>query len=146
MTNSFKQKALENQRSNLIEEYETVNEQITIAIDPVIIKRLKRRLQNLEEQINSVDTDLRKLEQEEKLQTNIETIPDIRLKLRDNLAALFDSKELKELCFELDIDYEDLAGESRKAKILDLVAYCERHNLLIDLKAEISRLRPHASW
>lgn len=146
MSNLYKQKALVNQRMALTEEYEAVNKEISMALDSRTIKRLERRLENLEEQINSLDVELQKLKQGAKTQSDTETKSIGLQKFRNNLGAFFNTSDLKELCFNLEINYEDLEGESRKAKILDLVEYGVRHNRLADLKAEISRLRPHATW
>jgi hypothetical protein len=68
------------------------------------------------------------------------------VKLRDGLAAHFNESELRDLCFELDVDYEDLPGEGKTAKARELVAYHERRGLIPKL-AEICRhLRPNVQW
>ena len=65
-----------------------------------------------------------------------------RLTLRDELAAGFSLDEIKALCFELGLDYEDIAGTTRSAKIIELILYCERHRTLPQLAAAIHRARP----
>lgn len=51
--------------------------------------------------------------------------------------------ELQDLCFELDIDYEDLPGEGQSAKARELVSYCKRRGLLAALVERVIRDRPH---
>jgi len=51
--------------------------------------------------------------------------------------------ELQDLCFELDIDYEDLPGEGQSAKARELVSYCKRRGLLPALVERVIRDRPH---
>jgi len=62
--------------------------------------------------------------------------------LRHLLNKWFDLEELRTLCFDLGVDYDSLRGEGKAAKARELVAYCQRHNLIDRLRAEIHRLRP----
>ena len=54
----------------------------------------------------------------------------------------FNQEELKELCFHLDIPYDDLSGGNRRAKARELVEYLERVNRIQDLVDLIRELRP----
>jgi hypothetical protein len=57
----------------------------------------------------------------------------------------FSSGELRSLCFELNIPYEDLeGGESRSAKVLALVQYAQRHGLFDVLATNAQSQRPNA--
>ena len=47
--------------------------------------------------------------------------------LRDFIDRYFDDNELRDLCFDLDIDYESLPAVGKSAKARELVAYCLRH-------------------
>jgi hypothetical protein len=67
-------------------------------------------------------------------------------RLRENLTSYFNTEELRTLCFDLGIPYEDLGGEGRADRIRELVAYCDRHARTADLIATCSRLRPQATW
>lgn len=69
-----------------------------------------------------------------------------RTKLRQVLADYFNEEELRDLCFELGIDYENLAGSTKSGKARELVAYCERHMRIGELAAACYRLRPQAPW
>lgn len=67
-------------------------------------------------------------------------------KLRDQLAEYFNKSELKSLCVDLDIEYENLEGETRNDKARELIKYCHRHGKFKDLIANCKRLRPHVNW
>ncbi len=65
------------------------------------------------------------------------------------LAALesgFNKTELRGLCFRLQIDYEDLAGDDKKSVCISLILYCERNGRLPELIAVGHTLRPHKEW
>lgn len=63
-------------------------------------------------------------------------------RLRQVLAEKFDQEEIQDLCFDLDVDFDALRGEGKKAR--ELVAYCRRHDLLKELVARLTELRPGA--
>ncbi|MFQ5435784.1 MAG: hypothetical protein ACE5FD_12980, partial [Anaerolineae bacterium] len=63
-----------------------------------------------------------------------------------NIETYFNLEELKVLCFDLDINYENLAGQTLAAKSRELVNYCQRHNLLADLLAACQESRPEVDW
>ena len=62
--------------------------------------------------------------------------------LRRTLEKKFDLEEIQDLCFDLDIDFDDLPGEGKKTR--ELVLYCRRHDRLKELAARITELRPGA--
>lgn len=59
------------------------------------------------------------------------------------ISAYFSEPELRDLCFELNVDYEDLplGGKSEKAR--ELVTYMDRRKRLPELTALVRQLRPH---
>lgn len=63
--------------------------------------------------------------------------------LREALDNGYSLAELQDLCFELEIDYEDLPGEGQSAKARELVTYCKRRGLLPALVERVIRDRPH---
>lgn len=71
------------------------------------------------------------------------TPTDERVRLRQVLDDSFDANELRTLCFDLGIAYDDLPGEGQGGKARELVAYCERHGHYAALRAAVRRLRPH---
>ena len=56
--------------------------------------------------------------------------------LRRTLDDRFDLEEIRNLCFDLNIDFDDLRGEGKKAR--EVVAYCQRRSRLQDLAAHIA--------
>lgn len=69
-----------------------------------------------------------------------------RNKLRLLLDKHFDDGELRDLCFELEIEYENLPGAAKKDKIRALVSYCERHLCLDKLLVACRALRSGILW
>jgi AAA+ ATPase superfamily predicted ATPase len=67
-------------------------------------------------------------------------------RLRQRLLDYFDESELRNLAFDLNIDYEILAGESKSSKVSELIAYMERHGRVHELVAICRKLRPKISW
>jgi len=62
--------------------------------------------------------------------------------LRDFITRYFNDSELRDLCFDLGIEYENLGGDNKSAKARELVAYCQRHGRLTELEDTCCRLRP----
>ncbi len=62
------------------------------------------------------------------------------------LNAGFNVAELRELCFCLGVDYDDLVGESRREKSLALVQLFERNGRLKELAQAGHVLRPNKEW
>jgi WD40 repeat protein/predicted Ser/Thr protein kinase len=69
-----------------------------------------------------------------------------RTKFRDLLMMCFDDSELKLLCFDVGIDYENLPGQGKINKAQDLIDYAERHGRTDDLVVKCSALRTHIDW
>lgn len=65
---------------------------------------------------------------------------------RHGLKAEFSLEEIKSLCTDLGIDYEDLGGEGKDGKARELIAYCQRRNWLDKLLAKCVALRPQFPW
>ena len=69
-----------------------------------------------------------------------------RADLRHKVATYFNDDEIKSLCFDLGIEYENLAGETREAKARELVTYCERTSQVSQLANRCRELRPSVDW
>jgi len=69
-----------------------------------------------------------------------------RTKLRQNLVDNFGDNDLRDLCVEMNVDYESLPGEGKSAKARELIAYCERRGRLPDLVTKCYELRPNVAW
>ncbi len=63
-------------------------------------------------------------------------------KLRRVLAARFGEEDLRDLCFSLGIDYDDLGGDGAKSKARELVTYCDRRKCIQKLVETALKLRP----
>lgn len=62
------------------------------------------------------------------------------------LQTLFNKDDLRQFCFELGVQYDDLPGEGNAAKALSLVELAERENRLDAVVALGRRQRPQADW
>ncbi len=62
--------------------------------------------------------------------------------LRRNVEEYFNLEELADLTFELGIKYENIAGETLRAKSRELVIYCDRNGMIDSLLTELERQRP----
>jgi len=62
--------------------------------------------------------------------------------LRRTLSELFDQEELRDLVFDLAVDYDSLPGAAKKDKARELVALCRRHGRLDELKRAVLLRRP----
>jgi len=66
--------------------------------------------------------------------------------VRVKLMIYFSTEELHNLCFDLGVDFEDLAGATKSGKARELVAFCVRHDRVEPLLAMARHLRPHILW
>jgi len=69
-----------------------------------------------------------------------------RAALRQMLTTQLSEEELRTLCFDLDVEYDDLKGESKADKARELILYLERRVRLADLINVGKRLRPDLAW
>lgn len=68
------------------------------------------------------------------------------VKLFQNIDRHFNDSELRDVCFQLDISYEDLPGPGKRDKVRDLVTMLDRHGRLSDLTILTTQLRPKIKW
>lgn len=68
------------------------------------------------------------------------------VKLRDLLGEKFDLADLQDLCFEMAVEYDDLPGDTLRAKSRELVKYCAKRDTLDVLLVHARRLRPAVDW
>lgn len=66
--------------------------------------------------------------------------------LRRQIARAFNDSELRDLCFDLEIDYDDLPGEGKSARVRELLRFCMDHARLADLLAYCREQRPSIAW
>lgn len=55
-------------------------------------------------------------------------------------------EELRTVCFELGIEYDDLPPGGRTDKTRELILFCERHGRIDDLLNLLKRKRPNTDW
>lgn len=66
------------------------------------------------------------------------------VELRQILTDTFNLSELRTLCFDMGIEFENLYGEGKADKARELVAFCVRHGRDVDLATRCRELRPFA--
>jgi Effector-associated domain 7 len=66
--------------------------------------------------------------------------------LRETMEARLDETEVKILCHDIGIDYNDLDDTNKRTSIISLIMYCERRNRLSLLMSMLARLRPDTEW
>ena len=69
-----------------------------------------------------------------------------RIHLRELLEAHFNESELRTLCFDLEVDYDNLLHATKADAARELVSYFERRDRLPELVAVGQQLRPDVSW
>jgi formylglycine-generating enzyme required for sulfatase activity len=68
-----------------------------------------------------------------------------RAGLRRQLVEHFNKEELRTLCFDLDVEYENLP-DTKDGMARELVAQCERHGRIPELITACQQLRPKIVW
>ena len=66
--------------------------------------------------------------------------------LRRFIVKHFNDSELRDLCLDMGVDHENLSGDNKADKARELVAYCERRQIVPGLVAKCKELRPNVSW
>jgi hypothetical protein len=66
--------------------------------------------------------------------------------LRDQLKKHFNEGELRNLCYDLGIDYQELSGDAISDQARELVEYCRRRGHIVHLITKCQQLRPHVEW
>ncbi len=66
--------------------------------------------------------------------------------LRKQLIKFFNESELRDICFDLNLDYESLAGSGKQDKGRELIAQIKREHRISDLVLICKRQRPDVKW
>lgn len=74
------------------------------------------------------------------------SLPPTLAPLRDKLTHYFNKGELKTLCFDLGVAYDDLPGDTRTELAQALVEYCHERGRLPELVRRCQAERPHVEW
>ena len=67
-------------------------------------------------------------------------------RLANLLNETFNDNELRSLCFDLDEDYDNIDGQTKRNKIEELVQKLKRQGRLPELMEQYRRLRPKRAW
>ena len=68
------------------------------------------------------------------------------LRYAEKIDGRFNHEELRELCFILECEYDDLSGQAKYSKARELVLYLDRRNRLGELQNVVLQLRPKTDW
>jgi hypothetical protein len=79
---------------------------------------------------------------------SVEKTPDLGFlaRLRRILTTRLGERELRDLCFDLGVDYDGLPGAGTGNKARELIAHLERHDRITHLIAIGKQLRPDIAW
>jgi hypothetical protein len=67
-------------------------------------------------------------------------------RLREALNTHYNDDELRTLCADLGVDYDNLAGGTKQSKVRELVDYLRRRERVYDLIEVVSKQRPDVNW
>ena len=69
------------------------------------------------------------------------------IRLTRGLIEYFNDEEMQDLCFGyLQVEYENLRGETKGSRARELVLLMRRHGRLGGVKEALQLLRPHVTW
>ena len=68
-----------------------------------------------------------------------------RVRIRKNLIQYFNVTELRTICTDLGIDYENFPG-TKDGLAREMLLHCERHGLVPDLVDALRQARPTVDW
>ena len=71
-----------------------------------------------------------------------EQLTDLHLKIVEH----FDDEELRTLCFDVNVDYDNLRGQGKEAKARELIDFMQRQGRLPDLIQACCKTRPRVNW
>lgn len=66
--------------------------------------------------------------------------------LRKGIDKSFSLADLRTICFDLDVNYDNLAGEEKGKKIIELINYLKNRGQLNLLLEKVKAERPHYPW
>jgi hypothetical protein len=66
--------------------------------------------------------------------------------LRLTMVEILSDSDLRDLYFDLDVDYDNLSGQNKRDKVRELISHLQRSKRLPELLTLCNRLFPHADW
>ncbi len=73
---------------------------------------------------------------------NDSTIPEWPAKLKEIIALQFNRDELRDLCFDLDVDFEELPEGAKSTQVIALIRLAGNNGRLVNLIDSVAELRP----
>jgi hypothetical protein len=74
-------------------------------------------------------------------------LPDESLsELRQTINRLFNEQDLRTLCFDVGVDYDDIGGETKESKVRELILHQYRRGLLRNLIMKCAEHREDVRW
>lgn len=68
------------------------------------------------------------------------------MNLRELIRSSFNEEEVKDLCYDLTIDYEDLPALGKTGKVRELIIFCQKNGRLPALIKLCQEQRPDETW
>jgi hypothetical protein len=69
-----------------------------------------------------------------------------RARTLDLLDSYFSDEDIQDLCFQMGIDYENLSGDTKRAKATSLIKKCEHEGKIAELLSKCQKKRSHVIW
>ncbi|MCA9944210.1 MAG: hypothetical protein KC449_12050 [Anaerolineales bacterium] len=66
--------------------------------------------------------------------------------LREKIADTFSVEEIKFLAFDLDVNLDDLPGETKAIKVQELIRWVERYDIVDQLLQSLREMHPEVEW
>jgi DNA repair exonuclease SbcCD ATPase subunit len=140
----IKRRALESRLAALGEEYEAASAQLDRALSDVERLRIQRQITDLDAQMQEVASQL------DQLAAPAGQLPPHPIDpatvsptgLRTAMRTVYNLAELKILCDDLGVDYENLGGERLENRILELISHMRRRGRYAELVRKVLADRP----
>lgn len=69
-----------------------------------------------------------------------------RAKLRKKMGLYLSDNDLRDLSFDLSIDYETLSADNKASRAREIIVYCERYGMIDKLIQKCRELRSNIEW
>jgi hypothetical protein len=140
----IKRKTLDRRLAALGEEYEAASAQLDRALSDVERLRIQRQIADLDAQMQEVASQLDQLAAPagQPPPHPIDPATVSPTGLRTAMRNVYNLAELKILCDDLAVDYENLGGERLENKILELISFMRRRGRYAELVRKVLVDRP----
>jgi hypothetical protein len=141
----IKQRTLKRRLAALAEDYEAASAQLDRALSDVERVRIQRQIADLDAQMQAVASQLDQLTVPPADQPPSHPIDPATVSptgLRTAMRTVYNLAELKILCADLAVDYENLGGERLENRILELISFMRRRGRYEELVRKVLADRP----